>query len=133
MSRWTVDLPFPPRELSPNARSHWAKKSKAAKAYRQQCRVLLMAEATNQGWDVPALIAQADGQKGGIHLWIDFYPPDRRHRDDDNCAAAFKAGRDGLADALEIDDRMMRMHPFLHAEPVKGGLVRVTITGGPQK
>jgi hypothetical protein len=41
----TLHLPWPPKELSPNARVHWAKKSKAAKAYRLQCG--LMTKASN--------------------------------------------------------------------------------------
>ena len=39
---------------------------------------------------------------GDVHLWVDFYPPDKRRRDDDNVIAAFKAGRDGLADACVL-------------------------------
>ena len=31
-----INLPWPPRELSPNARVHWAKKAKAAKAYKKE-------------------------------------------------------------------------------------------------
>ena len=38
-----LHLPWPPKELSPNARVHWAKKSKAAKAYRLQCGLMTKA------------------------------------------------------------------------------------------
>jgi crossover junction endodeoxyribonuclease RusA len=31
--------------------------------------------------------------------------PDKRHRDADNCLAASKAGLDGVADALIVDDK----------------------------
>jgi crossover junction endodeoxyribonuclease RusA len=31
--------------------------------------------------------------------------PDKRHRDADNCLAAAKAGLDGMADALGVNDR----------------------------
>ncbi|SOS36014.1 hypothetical protein CFBP6411_04657 [Pseudomonas syringae group genomosp. 3] len=33
-------LPWPPKVLSPNARTHWATKSRAAKAYRNTCYLL---------------------------------------------------------------------------------------------
>lgn len=115
-------LPWPPKELSPNARVHWAKRSKAAKAYRNACFVQAKQLMALGGWqDLPAT--------GDLHLWLDFYPPNRRSRDDDNLTAAFKAGRDGLADALGFDDRRFRSHPYLKEQI--GGMVKVRITTGP--
>lgn len=115
-----VTLPWPPKDLSPNARVHWSKKSKAAKAYRMACFALAH-EAGIRG--VPFT--------GRIHLWLDFYPPDRRHRDDDNMIAAFKSGRDGLADALSVDDMRFVCHPMVMDEI--GGMVKVTITDCPSR
>ncbi len=66
---------------------------------------------------------------GDVHLWVDFYPPDKRARDQDNMLAAFKAGFDGLADALKVNDKRFRLHPYVKDEI--GGMVRVTITDGP--
>lgn len=113
---FTLTLPWPPRELSPNGRVHWAKKSKAAKQYRMTCRLLCMAAG---------LVAPA----GAVRLLIEFVPPDARRRDDDNCLAAFKAGRDGLADALGIDDSRFVTQLRLSDDTVKGGAVRVRIEG----
>lgn len=115
-----VLLPWPPRVLSPNARTHWATKSKAAKSYRNVCR-LIAHEAGLRGveWD------------GTIHLWITFLAPDRRARDDDNLIASFKSGRDGLADAMGIDDKRFRIHPWVSDEVFKGGAVRIILTPGP--
>ena len=113
-----VTLPWPTKELSPNARIHWAKKAKAAKQYRCDCYLLTKAAGLKIDWD------------GDVHAWIDFYPPDRRNRDDDNCISSFKAGRDGMADALGIDDRRIRIHPYLREET--GGKVVVKLTTGPQ-
>ncbi len=48
--------------------------------------------------------------------------------DDDNVIAAFKAGRDGLADALRIDDSRFRLHPYLQTKT--GGFVLVKMTKG---
>jgi len=82
-------------------------------------------------WPLRDLVA-AGGQ---IHVFLDFCPPNRRARDDDNIVAAFKAGRDGLADALGIDDANFRTHPFLKTEEIvkPTGEVRVVVTGkGPE-
>jgi len=74
--------------------------------------------------------AVASGER--LHLWITFDPPDRRPRDDDNVLAAFKSGRDGIADALGIDDRALRVRPWLSDTPTKGGAVRVRLSLGPE-
>ena len=61
-------LPWPPRELHPNARVHWSKRAKMTKIERASARF----SAMQAGW--PGL----DLPEGRLHLWIDFYPPDRR-------------------------------------------------------
>lgn len=129
-----IVLPWPPKALNPNARGHWSKKAKAAEMYRYTCRVMAR-EVINKGrWDLKPLrdLVEAGGQ---IHVFLDFYPPNRRARDDDNIIAAFKAGRDGLADALKIDDCHFRTHPFLKRDEIMkpDGEVRVVVTGkGPE-
>lgn len=61
-----------------------------------------------------------------IAVAIRFYPPDRRHRDDDNMIGAFKAARDGIADALGVNDR--RFRPVYYFEtPEKPGRVEVEL------
>lgn len=57
-----------------------------------------------------------------ILLRLRFYPPSthRRRADDDNLCAAFKAGRDGLAEALGIDDQRFKQDPVLYP-PGSGG------------
>lgn len=112
-------FPWPPKELNPNKRLHWAKKAQFIKAYRQECFILAMAK---MGGLKPNL------GEGKIHLFIDFYPPDRRRRDDDNTGASFKGGRDGLAQAMGIDDSRFISHPCLRDEVRKGGQVVVTVT-----
>lgn len=115
-----VTLPWPPKELSPNARVHWSKRSKTAATYRHACYMLALEAGAKTGipWD------------GDVHVWIDFYPPDRRHRDDDNMISAFKSGRDGIAQALGVDDKRFRIHPYVKSEI--GGMVKVRFTPGPE-
>jgi crossover junction endodeoxyribonuclease RusA len=112
----TLTLPWPPKALSPNARVHWGMKSKAAKIYRNLGAGSVYVTKAKITWD------------GVIHAFITFYPPDKRHRDDDNLIAAFKSARDGIADALGVDDKRFRIHPYLSDEVRKGGAVVVTLT-----
>lgn len=113
-----VILPWPPTGLSPNARLHWAQKSKLAKAYRKACH-LLMLEAGLRGID----------WEGDIHVWIDFYRPTKRVMDHDNCLARIKSGLDGVADALGVNDSRFRPHPYIKDEI--GGRVEIRFTPGP--
>lgn len=110
-----VLLPWPPKVLSPNARTHWATRSRAAKAYRSICFQLCRA-------------ARLPVPNGRALLSLEFIPPDRRRRDDDNCIAAFKSGRDGVAQALGIDDSRFVTQLQISAETIKGGAVRVRIS-----
>ncbi|MCX5511230.1 MULTISPECIES: endodeoxyribonuclease RusA [Pseudomonas] len=107
-------LPWPPAACSPNARVHWTRKSKAAKTYRYACFLL----ARQAGIQAP---------EGDALLMLEFVPPDRRRRDDDNLLAMFKAGRDGLADALGIDDNVFATQIRVSKETIKGGAVRIRI------
>lgn len=93
-----VILPWPPKELSPNARNHWAKTAKFKKSYRQICWALAL----------EAKIRVSTTGEEPILLGVTFFPPDRRHRDDDNMIASLKAGLDGLADALKVNDRRFK-------------------------
>lgn len=112
-------LPWPPRDLHPNARIHWARKAKATKLSRLATKIIVKAG----GWTAAEL------PEGRLHLWFDFYPPDKRKRDDDGLLSSMKAARDGIADALGIDDSRFISHPYVKDETRKGGEVRVRITG----
>jgi len=113
-----IMLPWPPKELSPNARVHWAVKNRAVKLYRDNCAWLTKAAGVRVDWE------------GTVHAWITFFPPDRRRRDDDNAISAFKSGRDGVAQALGLDDKRFRIHPWLSDEVRKGGAVKVRLSKG---
>jgi crossover junction endodeoxyribonuclease RusA len=113
-----LTYPWPDKALSPNARLHWSKVSKHKKAQRKAAYVLTLATGIRSiAWE------------GDIHLWIDFYPPDRRARDQDNMLASCKGLLDGLADALGVDDKRFRLHPFVKSEI--GGMVKIRLSPGP--
>lgn len=59
-------------------------------------------------------------------LSLTFCPPDRRKRDDDNLVAAFKAGRDGIAQAMGIDDHRLSLLVRM-GDPVEHGAVLVEL------
>jgi crossover junction endodeoxyribonuclease RusA len=119
MTAVTITLPWPPRALSPNARTHWRKKAPIAKAYKQACWTLTK----------ESKIALPESA-GRLALWLDFYPPDHRARDDDNMIASFKSGRDGIALALGIDDKRFRTFPYVQDKI--GGYIKVRITDMPE-
>lgn len=110
--------PWPDKVLSPNARVHWSKKAKAAKALRKMAHLITLEAKLSVDWD------------GDIHLWVDYYPPDRRARDQDNCISSAKAIFDGIADALGVNDKRFRLHPWMMKET--GGKVAIRITPGPE-
>lgn len=106
-----VTLPWPLKELSPNFRGHWSAISKAKASYRKACCVLALEAGFRQAFIKPV----------SVHLH--FVPPDRRSRDWDNLIASMKAGLDGLADAMGVDDKHWRISFTVGEGP--GGFVRV--------
>jgi Holliday junction resolvase RusA-like endonuclease len=118
----TLTLPWPDRALHPNARVHYRTLARARKLAREEA-FWLSRRAGLTSESVPA--------QGRLHLFLDFYPPDRRRRDDDGLLASMKAARDGVADALGIDDHRFVSHPFVRDEVRKGGEVVIRITQGP--
>lgn len=113
-----VTLPWPPRVLSPNSRAHWRKLASVKALYRRACWALTREAA---GLDFPRPMS------GMVDVSLEFVPPDRRPRDLDNCIASMKAGLDGLADALQVDDRRFRLLAQMAAPGTVGGMVRVNI------
>lgn len=111
-------LPWPPKELMPNKKTYWRRAAPIKANYREACFMLTKQSGMKVDWD------------GDIHVWMDFYPPDRRNRDDDNLIAAFKSGRDGVADALGVNDKRFRIHPYVKSEV--GGMVKLRFTRGPE-
>lgn len=87
-----ISFPWPPKELSPNARVHWAKKARATKAYKNECLLWCLVNKLRP--------IQADS----LSLLITFNPPDNRRRDLDNMLSSFKAGIDAISMRTGIND-----------------------------
>lgn len=104
-------LPWFPKELNPNARKHWAVVARYKKDYRQICYFL-----AKEAGIKPTVL---------MRVVITFYKPSNRHMDLDNCLAAIKAGLDGLADAMKVDDRHFKLTVSMAEE--LGGYIMVEV------
>ena len=109
-----LDFPWPPKELSPNARIHWAKKARAFKAYKEAC--LWTGKAA--GWSL----------HGAKRFKATFCPPDKRKYDLDNLVARIKAIGDALAVLTAVDDSEFEW-TYWRGNPVANGLVVVEVIG----
>lgn len=119
-----LEVSYPPRILNPNKKSkHWGPKARAAKTYRFEV-YWATKEALQKGW-----ITVPETPRTNVHLI--FTPPMETGAvpDDDNMEAAFKAGRDGLALALNRDDRHFTVtREVLPRDPAfKLGKVRIEL------
>ena len=94
-TRIVVELPFPDKDLSPNARVHHQQKA----AVTKQARALAAAETR--------LNYNLSEYSGNLICCRYFYPPDNRWRDTDNLGSMAKASQDGIADALGINDHLI--------------------------
>lgn len=108
-----IILPWPSPTLSPNARVHHMALARAKKAYRRECGVQAIAQGAR------AIKAER------LTVRITFYRPDRRTYDRDNLIARFKAGQDGVADVLKVDDGLWDTTYEIAADI--GGMVRLEV------
>lgn len=94
-----LTLPLPARDLQPNKllRVHWAKRSRLVNKARGEARLVASnAAGSDREWNQPELRAT-------------FYMRSKREMlDDDGATGWLKSYRDGIADALGINDRCMR-------------------------
>lgn len=114
----TIILDWPARELSPNARTHYQVKAKFVKFHRE----LAYIETRNvmpEGWTPKR-----------VDLSVIFYPPDKAHRDLDNCYSMCKSFQDGIFQALGMDDSSIEMVELRFGTPRKLGCVTFTLSDG---
>jgi crossover junction endodeoxyribonuclease RusA len=108
-----IELPWPPKELSPNYSGTLRSKMRAQKYYRNLCHALTLEQVGR--WRPAAEVI--------LPISLSFYQPDRRNYDDDNLESRFKRGRDGVALALKVDDHRFRVTRIIHDEIIKGGKI----------
>ena len=115
-----VVLGWPPSDLSPNKRLHWAKLASAKKQYRQKCNSVAK-EQLKKYKKITENIPER------LVLEMTFIPPDKRSYDRDNLVARMKSGIDGLADALKINDKRFNTVISPMDQDYLGGFVRIRI------
>ena len=135
MAGWlVVELPLPPRALSPNAsnqrRGPHSAKSLAVAGYLEMVAMLVRSEVGLRGWSAPScgLVSMVWGLKRGHwSLDPDMYFPG----DPDNAVASFKPGFDGmvLGGALEGDTWAHMVLGRIESTRAGGPWVRVTVEG----
>ena len=113
-----IELPWPDRVLSPNARVHWAKKAKATKAARNDASWIAISSGVRT-YDFAGL--------NELNVTLVFIPPDNRARDTDGMISSVKAYCDGIADILGVDDSKWILS-IRREKPRKPGFVRVEIS-----
>ena len=115
-----IVLGWPPTDLSPNARKHWAVVAKAKRQYRKDC-FSVSKEQLKKYRGVYKNIPEK------LVLEMTFLPPDKRNYDRDNLVARMKSGIDGLADALGINDKRFNTVISTMDSDYLGGFVKIRI------
>ncbi len=114
-----VELAWPSKTLSPNARVHHMALYGAKRAAKDEA---MWATKVALGRDKFA----HDG-KSDIILRQIAHPPDKRDRDRDNLDHSLKAHRDGIALALGVDDKHFRPTGIEWGEQAKGGKIVIEV------
>jgi crossover junction endodeoxyribonuclease RusA len=117
-----LELPWPAKELSPNARGHWAKMAR----FKKGARELAQWTGREAGWHRADTHENYCLGEDRPAITITFCPPDKRRRDLDNAIASFKSAQDGIADALGIDDSRWAVS-YAWGDVVPGGRVIVSL------
>lgn len=122
-----IVLGWPSGILSPNRRSHWAVVGAEKKRYRSLCELTTYKQCCFVGSSFYNSVQQLPGKR--LKLKLVFFCPDKRKYDRDNLVARMKSGLDGVADALQINDRQfVEIAASVDDETVPGGAVSLLIS-----
>jgi crossover junction endodeoxyribonuclease RusA len=116
----TLELPWPDGALSPNSRKHW------------RVTAPIKAAAHKAGWAVTRKWLESNRPvfSDTFPVTLIFCPPDHRARDLDNLGASMKWTLDGIADALDVNDKRFRPVTADIGEVCKPGKVIIQIGKG---
>ncbi len=121
----TIELPFPPAELSPNSRCGWRAKAAAVQAYRYECKVETLKQFGEQTGGLRPLHIKPETP---VKVTLTFVIKGKRRRDIDNLLASIKSGIDGMVDShLLYDDDVRSWAPSLRYEQGAKAAVRVEL------
>ena len=122
------EFPWPPKELSPNARVHWAKLANAKARYVNDCG--WAAKAHIGGHSMAQIIDRRQFPlRPPVQAQVTFVVTDNRRRDSDNHMAMLKPLWDGLVaiEVLEDDshDKLKIAEPKWERGPEKKVIVEL--------
>lgn len=121
-----VELPLPPKELSPNVQVHWGTRRRAVDKYRSDCCLKALSDLREGQAEIRSPLPWVEAVSFHFRL------PDKRRRDLDNLLASIKHGVDGaLVDSglLEDDSLWNIRQIIITAEVVAGpGSVVIMVT-----
>lgn len=120
----TIELPWPAKELSPNARVHPIALRRMQVAANDDAFWLTRAA---MGAIRPGFVKIDHDGKSDIILKQTAYPPDNRQRDRDNLDSSLKGQRDGIARALGVNDRFLRPTGIEWGEVCRGGKIVIEV------
>lgn len=109
-----IQLHWPDRRMSPNAREDRRAVAGVRKRYRQSA------------WAVTLEAGYRSLNFERVHVRVTFHPPDNRRRDLDNMLATIKSGLDGVADAIGVNDADWEI-TIRRGEKVKDGCVLIEL------
>lgn len=113
----TIELNWPAKELSPNARVHHMVKHRFAKAAK-----------TEAGWATKLVRPFNWAHDGPLAVHVTAYPPKHWSTGDaDNLIAQLKSHFDGIAAVLGVNDRQFEAPTVKWADKTECGKVVVTI------
>ncbi len=115
-------LPFPDKILWPNGRGHHMAKHRAFKQHKAWAFYATQAVTP---------MRFCDAAEARVDWSVTVHPKTRNGIDDDNARASLKAYQDGIALALGVDDRAFNAPRLTFGEPIKGGLLSITLTVAP--
>lgn len=119
MDRIEITIPLPPKEVSPNARVHWATKARAVKRQRNDAAMaaMVLSSIRRPKWQAATIQATFYRPRGRVLI------------DQDNAIASLKASIDGLADAgIFANDRGVTWLPPLQIIGKAAGMACVVLT-----
>lgn len=116
-----VETGWPNPKLWPNSRVHHMKLHSVRKAVKREA-YWATCYVKPRGW-------KSDG--GRFKLTIHAHPAMDRDRDDDGLIGACKAQRDGIAEALGVDDKLFDVQPVVWGDKDPRGRVFFSVQAAP--
>lgn len=112
-----IELGWPAKALSPNAREHFMVVSR----YRKAAKV-------EAGWATKIARPLDWGHDGPFEIGITAYPPKNwATADKDNFVARMKSHLDGIAEALGVNDKTFQAPTLKWADKTERGKVVITV------